>query len=93
MPSIRRTRRMPGVSHIPPANRISKLIDTCVVAPRCAMDATTATRQMASDMREAAYREGGLTHDGLMLLGYSDDQIATLVKPARALADQMASLT
>ncbi|UZE47945.1 hypothetical protein ONR75_24215 [Rhodopseudomonas sp. P2A-2r] len=92
MASNRRPRRMPGVTRIPPVITVSKLIDTCVVAPRCAMDATTATRQMASDMREAAYREGGLTHDGLMLLGYSDDQIATLVKPARALADQMASV-
>jgi hypothetical protein len=85
------SRRMPGVTSIPPLIRISKLIDTCVVAPRSTMNEAAATRQMASDMREAAYREGGLTEQGLVLLGYSDEQIAKLVKPARALADQMAA--
>jgi hypothetical protein len=89
----RRPRRLPGVTSTLSIIRISPLIGTCVVAPRSTMDKATATRQMASDMREAAYREGGMTEDGLMLLGYSDQQIATLVKPARALADQLAALS
>lgn len=89
----RRARRLPGItSAIKPQPRISPLIDTCVVRPRCTMDRNAAIQQMASDMREASYREGGLTETGLQLLGYSDDQIAELVKPARALADRLAAV-
>jgi hypothetical protein len=49
--------------------------------------------RMASDMREAAYREGGVTVDGLKLLGYTAAQIAAHADAARIIADQQAAMT
>lgn len=92
MRTVTKTRRMPGITTIRPQAVVSKLIDTCIVQPRCTMDRTTAIQQMASDMREASYREGGMTEHGLELLGYTDKQITELVIPARQLADRLAAV-
>ncbi|WP_445493147.1 hypothetical protein [Rhodopseudomonas sp. RCAM05734] len=92
MATIRRTRRLPGISTIRPTVTISPIIDSSLVAPRAAMSDAAATRRMAEDMREAVYREGGLTEEGLELLGYSADQIGALVRPARAMANRLAAL-
>ena len=89
--SFHRPGRMPGIS-LPrkPQPEIASFIDTSLVKPRAGMKRDEAITQMASDMREAMYREGGLTEQGLQLLGFSDEQIATLVKPARELANTLA---
>jgi hypothetical protein len=44
-------------------------------------------------MREAAYREGSLTREGLELLGYTGLQIDAHAKAARILAHQQAAMT
>lgn len=71
---------------------IPSFIDTSLVPARAKLNEAQATRQMAEDMREAAYREGGVTETGLELLGYSKGQIATIAGPARELANELAGL-
>ena len=77
----------------PPQGRVPDFIDTSLVRARSALTDRQATEQMASDMREAAYREGGLTEHGLELLGYKPSQIKTLAGPARILANEQAGLS
>lgn len=72
---------------------IAPFIDSSLVSARSAMSRDQAIRQMASDMREAAHREGGVTSDGLELLGFTPAQIADLVRPARVMANKLAALT
>lgn len=94
MRSSSRPRRMPGVTSTPrPRPTIPNFIDTSLVRARSALSDGEATRQMASDMREAAYREGGLTEHGLELLGYTPRQITSLVPPARIMANELAGLS
>ncbi|UGY14170.1 hypothetical protein HAP48_0037280 [Bradyrhizobium septentrionale] len=45
---------------------------------------------MADDMREASYREGGLTEDDLERKGFTRAQIKAHAADARALAQQLA---
>lgn len=73
--------------------RIPPYIGSSMVPPRAHMSTEQATRQMADDMREAAYREGGLTREGLELLGYTPLQIDSLATAARARANRLAALT
>lgn len=92
--SFSRCNRLPGVaSALDPQPKIPSFIASSLVAPRSAMRRDAAIAQMASDMREAAHREGGLTGEGLELLGYSAKQIASLVRPARLIANKLAALT
>lgn len=72
---------------------VSPLIDSSLVRARSLLKGDAVVRTMASDMREAAYREGGLTEFGLELLGYTAEQITAHVPAARAMADQMAGAT
>lgn len=94
MRSFRRCNTLPGVtSQTKPSIRIAPFIASSLVPARSAMKRDDAIRQMASDMREAAHREGGVTAEGLELLGYTPEQIASLVRPARVMANQLAALT
>lgn len=71
---------------------VPAFIDSSAVPPRADMSDAAATRQMAQDMREAAYREGGMTRDALQLLGYTAAQIDRLVPAARLQADRLAQV-
>ena len=89
--TIRRTARMPGVTTVfRPQPRIPDYIPTSFVQPRAAMPDTTAIGQMADDMREGAYREGGVTEEDLKVKGWTAGQIKRLAEPARHLAQQRA---
>lgn len=93
MPSIRRARRMPGTTTIfQPRPTIPDFIPTSFVQPRGLMPDSTAIGQMAEDMREATYREGGVTEDDLKVKGWSAGQIKRLGDDARQLAQQRASM-
>lgn len=76
-----------------PYASVAKLIDTSLVRARCTLSGKAALEQMASDMREAAYREGGLTRDGMELLGWTGAQIDSLARDARALANTQAVMS
>lgn len=76
-----------------PRAAVPDFIDSSLVPPRALLDDALATQQMASDMREGAYREGGVSRDGLELLGYTAAQIDGLASAARALANQQAGMT
>lgn len=89
-----RCNRLPGASNTQkPQPAIPTFIASSLVPARAALSRDDAIRQMASDMREAAHREGGMTAEGLELLGYTPEQIATLVRPARLMANKIAALT
>lgn len=91
MATIRRARRMPGTpSVLKPQPRIPAFIATSFVQPRAAMPDTTAIGQMADDMREGAYREGGVTEGDLALKGWTPAQIKRLSDSARELAQHRA---
>lgn len=72
---------------------VPAFIETSMVPARAGLSADAATKRMASDMREAAYRDGGLTKEGLELLGYSPEQISALAPKARRLANELAVMT
>lgn len=80
-------------SRLTPQATVPGYIATSMVPARSTLPESAVVRRMASDMREAAYREGGVTVDGLKLLGYSAAQIATHVDAARIMADQQAAMT
>jgi hypothetical protein len=48
---------------------------------------------MAEDMRQASQREGGLSRDDMLLLGWTAPQIESLVPAARKRAQALAGLT
>lgn len=92
--SSRHCNRLPGFSRpAKPPITIAPFIASSLVPARAGLDRAAAIRQMASDMREAAHREGGVTSEGLELLGYTPEQIASLVRPARVMANRLATLT
>lgn len=91
MATIRRTPRLPGVTTaFRPQPRVPDYIATSFVRPRAAMPDNTAIGQMAEDMREGAYREGGVTETDLMVRGWTPAQIKRLAAPARQLAQHRA---
>lgn len=91
MSTIRRTRRLPGVSTtFQPRPHIPDYIPTSFVQPRATMPDGTAIGQMADDMREGAYREGGVTEDDLKVKGWTAAQIKRLGEDARHLAQRRA---
>ncbi|WP_128089575.1 hypothetical protein [Bradyrhizobium viridifuturi] len=65
-------------------------IDTALVKPRAPLSPSETVRRMADDMREASYREGGLTEDDLERKGFTRAQIKAHAADARALAQQLA---
>lgn len=93
MASIRRARRLPGVTTtFQPQPTIPCYIATSFVKPRAGLPDDVAKRQMASDMREASHREGGMTRDDLKLLGWTGAQIDRLGDAARVRAQAMSGM-
>jgi hypothetical protein len=83
----------PGVAttfRLQPA--IPSFIDSSLVRPRASLSGAAITRQMASDMREAALREGGITRDDLEVLGWTSAQIDKYVAAAREQAQALSGL-
>ena len=80
-------------SRFTPQAKVPHYIKTSMVPARAGLDPIATTRQMASDMLDAAYREGGLTQDGLLLLGYTMHQIQFCAATARELANKQAVMT
>lgn len=93
MGTIRRTPRYSIPSAPARHIEISKLIDSSFVKPRAAMSDADAKLQMANDMREASHREGGITREGLELLGWEAAQIDRLAGAARIKAQALAGMT
>lgn len=92
--TIRRTARLPGVASTPrPQPKIPRFIASSMVPPRAAMADSDAKRQMADDMREGGQREGGMTRDGLLLLGWLPSQIDRLADAARVRAQSLSVMT
>lgn len=95
---MRRSRhcnRLPalGGSRLTPQAKVPAFIDTSMVPARAGLDPVQTVERMASDMREAAYREGGMTREGLELLGYSGSQIDAHVAAARSMANKLAVMS
>jgi hypothetical protein len=87
------TRGLARPNYLPLQPAIAGFIKTSLRQPRASLPSGKAVAQMADDMREAAYREGGLTREGLELLGYTRAQIDTLTPAARARANELSALT
>lgn len=91
MRTTRRHTKLPGVTTaLPTPLKIAPYIATSAVPPRSELGREDAIRQMAEDMREAHYREGGIDRDGLELLGYTTEQITSLAASARRRANRLA---
>lgn len=86
--TIRRYPRPSAPSALRPQPQIPKFIATSFVQPRAAMPDSVAIGQMAEDMREGAYREGGVTENDLMVRGWTAEQIKRIAAPARQLAQR-----
>lgn len=82
LPSLRRT--------LVPQLRVPTYIDTALVKPRSDLSPNETIKRMADDMRQAGYREGGITEGDLEQLGFTRGQIKTYGADARALAQRLA---
>lgn len=91
----RHCNRLParGGSRLTPQAKVPSFIETSMVPARSGLDPVQTVERMASDMRECAYREGGLTREGLELLGYSGSQIDAHASAARRMANQQAVMS
>lgn len=85
---IRRVARYSSPSVFKPFPKIPGFIASALVPPRATLKGAAAVQQMADDFRQAAYREGGITRDGLSLLGWTSIQIDTLAAKAREVAQR-----
>lgn len=91
MRRIRHCNRLPAAKLAPaPYFTVPDFIDSALVSPRAALAPTAAVKRMADDMRQADYREGGITEDDLARLGWTSGQIKTLGADARAMAQMLA---
>lgn len=91
---MRRPRRIPnGPTVLPPYPAVPPFIASAVVPPRSSLPDEAATVRMAEDMREAGTREGGVSRDGLALLGWTGRQIDRLAGAARELAHRDAVMS
>lgn len=95
MRTSRNCNRLPAApSHrLAPQATVPAFIDTSMVPARAGLSDAQAVARMASDMRECLYREGGLTREGLELLGYTPAQIDSHAPKARRLANAQAVMT
>jgi hypothetical protein len=85
---------LPATRRLAPAyGRVPDFIASSAVKPRAAMSASEAVRQMAEDMRQAEYREGGVSADDLEALGFTRAQIKTHGADARARAQALAGVS
>lgn len=86
--------KLPGTAtRFAPHASVPGFIDSSLVGPRAALTDAEATTRMASDMREALAREGGLDREDLERLGYTGQQIERLHRPARLMANLQAAAT
>lgn len=74
----------------PPYGSVPAFIDTALTPPRAGLTETATVKRMAEDMREAAYREGGVSETDLLGRGYTPAQIKLHGDAARKLAQQLA---
>jgi hypothetical protein len=65
---------------------VPAFIDTALVKPRGTLSPQATVRQMAQDMLTGSYREGGVSADELVALGYTRAQVKTHGDDARQLA-------
>lgn len=94
MRRIRHCNRLPAAhSRLVRQATVPHFIATSMVSARAGLSGNAAVQRMASDMREAAYREGGLTIEGMELLGWTRSQINALCADARTLANAQAVMT
>lgn len=94
MRTSRHCKRLPPlVRPSAPQGTVPDFIATSMVPARSGLADKATVDRMASDMREAAYREGGMTRAGLELLGYTALQIDRHAPAARIKADQLAGMT
>jgi hypothetical protein len=85
---------MAGITSTPKRQiDVSPIIESSFVKPRAGMDDGAARAQMASDMREASSREGGITREGLELLGWTSLQIDRHASAARIKAQALSGMT
>lgn len=91
----RHCNRLPGCRQprSRPQPAIPAYIETSLVPARAGLSGDNAVARMAQDMREAAYREGGLTEDGMALLGWTPGQIKLHAADARTLANRQAVMS
>jgi hypothetical protein len=83
--------RLPGKARsLPVLPSIPAFIDTALTGPRARLSPSETVRRMAEDMREAAYREGGVSEADLLGRGYTAAQIKLHVEAARARAQELA---
>jgi len=68
---------------------IPAFIDTALVKPRGTLSPQATVKQMASDMLNGSYRDGGVSADDLVQLGYTRAQVKTHGEDARQLAIYM----
>lgn len=74
----------------PPYGSVPAFIDTALTPPRGGLTETNTVKRMAEDMREGAYREGGVSESNLLGLGYTRAQLKLHGAAARAMAQQLA---
>ncbi len=65
-------------------------IDTALVRPRAPLSPSETIKRMADDMREASYREGGLTEEDLERKGFTRAQVKAYAADARIMAQHLA---
>lgn len=68
---------------------VPAFIDSALVLPRATLAPTAAVKRMADDMRQACWREGGITAGDLEALGWTSCQVKTIAADARALAQSL----
>lgn len=94
MPRRSRCNRLPSRgSRFTSQATVPRYIETSLVQARAALSDAEATTRMASDMREALAREGGLDREDLERLGFTGQQIDRLHRPARLMANLQAAAT
>lgn len=84
--------RSAGVSTLRQQATVPAFIDSSLSKPRAGLVGTAAVRQMASDFRDAHAREGGISRDELITLGWTEAQINIVADAARTQAQAQAGV-
>ena len=87
----RSANRLPAASgQIRPQSSIPSFIDSAIGKPRAQLEDGDAVHQLAEDMRAAYHREGGISRDELLGLGWEDRQLTSHAGKARTRAQLLA---
>jgi len=87
----RHANRLPAApGHIQPQPPIPSFIASSIAPKRAQLKDSAAEHQLAEDMRAAHYREGGISHDELLGLGWTATQLGIHAEAARSQAQQLA---